>query len=33
VDNASGAIVATWPYPFPGGSQPHGVFYEPEVLG
>jgi DNA-binding beta-propeller fold protein YncE len=30
VDNDSGAIVDTWPYP--GGPQPHGVFYEPQVL-
>jgi DNA-binding beta-propeller fold protein YncE len=30
VDNDSGEILATWPYP--GGPQPHGVFYEPEVL-
>jgi DNA-binding beta-propeller fold protein YncE len=30
VDNDSGEILATWPYP--GGPQPHGVFYEPQVL-
>jgi DNA-binding beta-propeller fold protein YncE len=30
VNNNSAAVVATWPYP--GGPQPHGVFYEPNVL-
>jgi DNA-binding beta-propeller fold protein YncE len=30
VDNDSGEVLATWPYP--GGPQPHGVFFEPEVL-
>jgi hypothetical protein len=30
VDNRSGAILDTWPYP--GGPWPHGVFYEPQVL-
>jgi YVTN family beta-propeller protein len=33
VNNVTGQVVATWPYPVEGGSQPHGVFYEPEVLG
>jgi hypothetical protein len=27
VDNDSGEILDTWPYP--GGPWPHGVFYEP----
>jgi DNA-binding beta-propeller fold protein YncE len=32
VDNESGAVVADYPYPNPpGGSRPHGVFYEPSV--
>ncbi|HYT51987.1 MAG TPA: YncE family protein [Gaiellaceae bacterium] len=30
VDNATGEILDTWPYP--GGPQPHGVFYEPQAL-
>jgi DNA-binding beta-propeller fold protein YncE len=30
IDNAAGAIVDE--YPYPGGSRPHGVFYEPAVL-
>jgi len=30
VDNETGEILDTWPYP--GGPWPHGVFYEPEVL-
>jgi DNA-binding beta-propeller fold protein YncE len=30
VDNDSGEILDTWAYP--GGPQPHGVFYEPQVL-
>jgi hypothetical protein len=28
VDNDSGEILDTWPYP--GGPWPHGVFYEPD---
>jgi hypothetical protein len=33
VDNESGAVVADYPYPNPpGGSRPHGVFYEPQIL-
>ncbi len=30
VDNDSGEVLDTWTYP--GGLQPHGVFYEPQVL-
>jgi DNA-binding beta-propeller fold protein YncE len=30
VDNDSGEILDTWPYP--GGPQPHGVFHEPEEV-
>jgi YVTN family beta-propeller protein len=33
VDNESGTVVADYPYPNPpGGSRPHGVFYEPQGL-
>jgi DNA-binding beta-propeller fold protein YncE len=33
VDNDSRTVVAEYPYPNPpGGSRPHGVFYEPQVL-
>jgi DNA-binding beta-propeller fold protein YncE len=33
VDNATGELVADYPYPTPpGGTRPHGVFYEPRVL-
>jgi len=33
VDNRSGAVVADYPYPPPpGGTRPHGVYYEPKVL-
>jgi YVTN family beta-propeller protein len=31
VDNETGEIVDTWAYP--GGPWPHGVFYEPAILG
>jgi hypothetical protein len=31
IDNAAGMVVGEYPYPG-GGSRPHGVFYEPEVL-
>jgi DNA-binding beta-propeller fold protein YncE len=30
VENGSGDVVDTWPYPF--GPWPHGVFYEPQPL-
>jgi DNA-binding beta-propeller fold protein YncE len=30
VDNRTGEVLDTWPYP--GGPWPHGVFYEPQVL-
>jgi DNA-binding beta-propeller fold protein YncE len=32
VDNQSGAAIAYYPYPNPGGTRPHGVFFVPEVL-
>ena len=33
VDNDTGAVVADYAYPDPpGGSRPHGVFYQPQVL-
>jgi hypothetical protein len=33
VDNETGEVVADYPYPDPpGGTRPHGVFYEPRIL-
>ncbi len=33
VDNETGAVVADYPYPNPpGGTRPHGVYYEPKEL-
>jgi hypothetical protein len=31
IDNAAGSVVDEYPYPG-GGSRPHGVFYQPQVL-
>jgi DNA-binding beta-propeller fold protein YncE len=33
VDNETGAVIADYPYPNPpGGSRPHGVYFEPQQL-
>jgi hypothetical protein len=30
IDNRTGGVIADYPYPNPpGGSRPHGVFYQP----